>query len=91
MRLKWSEYARYKYSEQINHIALRNPTAAAKIASAVEETLERLLLFPRMGHIGRYSGTFEFSVKKAPLIVVYEIREEILIVLNIVHMAQDYP
>ena len=54
MRLTWSEYARYKYSEQINYIALRNPTAAAEIESTIEKTLSRILLFPRMGRVGRY-------------------------------------
>jgi plasmid stabilization system protein ParE len=90
MRLKWSEYARYKYSEQIGYIASRNPTAAAEIEATVEETLNRLLIFPRLGHIGRYPNTFECFIKKAPLIIVYEIREEIIVVLNILHTAQDY-
>jgi toxin ParE1/3/4 len=90
MRLKWSEYALSKYSEQIDYIASRNPTAAAEIEAAIEKTLNRILMFPRMGRIGRYPDTFECSVKKAPLIIVYELHEEIIIVLNILHMAQDY-
>ncbi|MDR1622311.1 MAG: type II toxin-antitoxin system RelE/ParE family toxin [Synergistaceae bacterium] len=44
-----------------------------------------------MGRVGRYPGTFECVVKKAPLIIVYELREEAIIVLNILHTAQDYP
>ena len=91
MRLTWSEYARYKYSEQISYIALRNPDAAEGIEAAIEKTLNRILLFPRTGRIGRYPDTFECSIKKAPLVLVYEIRGEVITVLNILHTAQDYP
>ena len=91
MRLKWSEYGRYKYVEQISYIAMRNPAAAEEIEAAIEETLNKILLFPRIGRIGRYPDTLEFLVKKAPLIIVYEIRGEIITVLNILHTAQDYP
>ena len=91
MRLTWSEYARYKYCEQISYIALRNPAAAEEIETTIEETLNRILRFPRMGRTGRYPDTFECLVKKAPLIIVYEICGEDIIVLNILHTAQDYP
>ena len=91
MRLKWSEYGRYKYSEQISYIAMRNPTAAEDIKVAIEKTLDSILLFPRIGRAGRYPDTFECLIKNAPLIIVYEIREEVITVLNILHTAQDYP
>jgi toxin ParE1/3/4 len=91
MRLKWSEYARFKYSEQISYIALRNPTAAEEIEVKIEETLNRILFFPRIGRTGRYPDTFECMVKNAPLVIVYEIYEENITVLNILHTSQDYP
>ena len=62
MRLKWSEYARHKYNEQISYIALRNPDAAEEIKATIEETLNRILLFPRIGRVGRYPDTFECLV-----------------------------
>ena len=91
MRLTWSEYARYKYSEQISYIALRNPKAAEDIEASIEKALNRILLFHRTGRTGRYPDTFECIVKKAPLIIVYEIREEMITVLNVLHTAQEYP
>jgi addiction module RelE/StbE family toxin len=91
MRIKWSEYARKKYNEQISYIALRNTTAAEEIKSSIEEMLDRILLFPRIGRAGCFPGTFECLVKKSPLIIVYEIyEEEYITVLNILHTAQDY-
>ena len=90
MRLTWSEYALYKYSEQISYIALRNPAAKEEIEAAIEKTLDNILFFPRIGRIGRYPDTFECLVKKAPLIIVYEIREEVITVLNILHTTQNY-
>jgi len=91
MRLKWSEYARQSYSEHISYIALHNLKAAEEIEAAIEKTLNRILLFPRVGQIGRYPDTFECLVKKAPLIIVYEIHEEFITILNILHTAQNYP
>jgi addiction module RelE/StbE family toxin len=91
MQLKWSKYAQYKYCEQISYISLRNPTAAEEIEIAIEKTLNTILLFPRIGQKGRYPDTFECLIKNAPLIIVYEIREEVIIVLNILHTAQNYP
>jgi plasmid stabilization system protein ParE len=44
-----------------------------------------------MGRVGRYPGTFEYVVSNSPLIIVYEIREDVIIVLNILHTSQDYP
>jgi len=91
MRLTWSEYARYKYCEQISYIALRNPTAAEKIAASIEETLNKILLYPRIGRVGRYPDTLECLIKKTSLIIVYEIHGEVITVLNILHTSQNYP
>jgi plasmid stabilization system protein ParE len=63
MRLKWSEYARCQYAEQISYIALRNIKAAEDIADSIEKTLNNILVFPNMGRIGRYADTLECVVK----------------------------
>jgi len=91
MLLKWSEYARYKYTEQIKYIALRNPNAAEEIEANIENTLNRILIYPHSGRIGRYPDTFECLVNKTHLIIVYKIHKEVITVLNILHTAQDYP
>ena len=91
MRLKWSKYASYKYQEQIGYIALRNADAAENVENAIEKALSTILVFPRIGRVGRCPDTFEYVVKNAPLIIVYEINKENITVLNILHMSQDYP
>jgi plasmid stabilization system protein ParE len=91
MRLKWSEYARFKYIEQIGYIALRNIEAAERIEAAVEGALDNVLAFPKIGRTGRVLGTFEYLIKNAPLIIVYKIHGEVITVLNILHTSQDYP
>ena len=91
MRIKWSEYARYQYSEQIRYIALRNPDAAEDIEGTIEKTISNFLVFPYIGRKGRYPDTFELLVKKTPLIIVYEIHEEVITILNILHAAQPLP
>jgi plasmid stabilization system protein ParE len=55
------------------------------------ESIEHLITFPRMGHVGRDDATLEWVVPQLPYIVVYEMlpeRDEI-IVTAVVHGAQD--
>ncbi|MDR1048180.1 MAG: type II toxin-antitoxin system RelE/ParE family toxin [Synergistaceae bacterium] len=54
-------------------------------------SLNHLLVFPGIGRVGRCPGTFEFSVKKAPLLIVYEVQGDVLTVLKILHTSRDYP
>ncbi len=91
MQLKWSEYALKKYDEQIGYIALRNFEAAEQIEESIENALNNIRCFPELGRRGRYPGTMEFILKKAPLIIVYHISDDLITILNIIHTSQDYP
>jgi addiction module RelE/StbE family toxin len=73
-----------------NWIAKDNAAVALKVVERLFASVEHLATFPRMGHVGRDKGTFEWVVPRLPYIVVYEIhreREEI-IVIAVVHGAQ---
>lgn len=91
MRLKWSTRALDQYAEQITYLALRNPDAAETIEKRLEDALDNLSVFPKMGKAGRVEGTFERIVKNTPLVVVYIIDIDAIVILNILHTSQDYP
>ena len=47
-------------------IARDDPTSAARVIDLIIENIERLALFPRMGHAGRVAGTLEWVVPSLP-------------------------
>ena len=91
MRLKWSEFALEEYEAQLFYLALENEELAVKTQGLLEAALSHLLVFPEIGRAGRCPGTFELAVKKAPLLIVYEVQGEVLTVLRILHTSRDYP
>jgi toxin ParE1/3/4 len=91
MQLKWSEFALEEYDAQLFYLALENEELAVKTQGLLEAALDHLLAFPEIGRAGRCPETFEFSVKKAPLLIVYEVQGGILTVLRILHTSRNYP
>ena len=91
MRLVFDDLALADLEGIYDWIAKDSPAAAKAVVNRLFESIEHLTTFPRMGHVGRDEGTFEWVVPKLPYIVVYEIyveRDE-LIITSVVHGAQD--
>ncbi len=72
-------------------IAQDSPVAAKTVVERPFSSIELLVSFPRIGHAGRISGTFEWVVPRLPYVVVYEIDEpgERVIVNSVFHGAQS--
>ena len=78
--------------EALTHIATihsyiegRSPVAAAHVIERVFADAGRLAEFPHVGHLGAVPGTYEWTVRGLPYIIVHEIDDEKndLIVLGI--------
>ena len=91
MRLKWSSLARLHYIEQISYIGDRNLSAALKIKEKIKTATDKLLIHPEIGKKGRCEGTRELVVVGTPVIIVYTIGHQEILIANILHTAQDYP
>ena len=91
MRLVFDDLALGDLENIYDWIAKSNPTAAKAVVDRLFESIEHLLTFPRMGHVGRDEATFEWVVPQLPYIVVYELHPErdALIITAVVHGAQD--
>ena len=91
MKLVFDDRALADLEGIYNWIARDNPKAALAVVERVFESVEHLATFPRMGHVGRDEGTFEWVVPRLPYIVVYEIHPEKdeVIVVAVVHGARD--
>lgn len=91
MKLVFDEKALVDLEGIYNWIAKDNPTAAMAVVERVFESTEHLAAFPKMGHVGRDEGTFEWAVPRLPYIVIYEIHRErdAIIVVAVVHGVQE--
>jgi len=92
VRLRFTAEAREHIAGIYSYIRDRNPVAATQVVARIRFAAEQLAEFPRMGHVGRVSGTHEWVVGGLPYIIVYQTdaadTDEVLI-LGIFHAAQD--
>jgi len=72
-------------------VAKDSAQGARSMVSRILGTIERLNLFPEMGHKGTDEGTYERIVSGTPYIIVYEIRKKpsAVLAIAVVHGARD--
>jgi len=72
-------------------IAQESPATARVVIDRLFSSIELLISFPRIGHVGRDPDTFEWVVPRLPYIVVYEVdrQGERVIVTAVFHGAQN--
>lgn len=91
MRVRYALGARSDIDRIYEFLSKKNPTAASRVVSRIRQSADRLGEFPYLGHAGRAGGTYEWTVRRLPYIVVYEVLEDSaeVLVLGIFHGAQD--
>lgn len=91
MKIQITKPATADLEEIENYIHQDNPAAAARMVLRVLEAIEYLLMYPNMGRVGRVPKTKELVISGTPFIVVYQIRQQIIFVLRILHAARKWP
>jgi toxin ParE1/3/4 len=89
MRLRYSSEARRQIQAIGDYIAQDNPKAARRVVGRIEAAARLLSKFPRIGRIGRVSGTREWVLSDLPYRVVYEIKGGEIMILNVFHTSQN--
>ena len=69
----------------------RDMSTANRIARVLYEAVQSLRTMPYRGRSGRLENTRELVIPRLPYIIVYQILEERLMVLNVLHGAQRWP
>lgn len=91
--VRWSTDALTDLSEQIAYIAAENPSAATRVANAIDKTATGLGEMP-IGRPGRVTGTYEKSVTGLPYILAYFLAnpagEETVVIVRVIHTARDW-
>jgi addiction module RelE/StbE family toxin len=69
----------------------RDLETANRIARAIYDAVQSLRTMPYRGRSGRLENTRELVIARLPYIVVYQVFEERLVILNVLHGAQRWP
>jgi toxin ParE1/3/4 len=91
MRVCWTTDAADDLERICDYIAEGRPESARRVAQSVVERIGTLTTFPRLGRSGRVKGTREIAFPPLPFVAIYELHDEEVVVLRILHGAQRWP
>ncbi len=91
MKLVFDDQALADLENIHSWIAQDSPATAKSVVDRLFGSIELLISFPFIGHVGHDPDTFEWVVPRLPYIVVYEVdqAQEQVIVTAVFHGAQD--
>ncbi len=90
MKLIWTRLAQQDRRSIRSYIAQDNPAAALALDALFSEKAARLVDHPALGRPGRVAGTREL-VAHRNYIVIYDLADEKLRVLRVLHAARQWP
>jgi toxin ParE1/3/4 len=73
-----------------NYIFEKTPEHAARLIREIYDAPSGLREFPNRGRPGKKQGTRELVLSSLPYVIVYQVRDEMLYVLRILHGAQEW-
>lgn len=90
MKLRFTPRAIANLVEITDYIHDRNPAAAQRVRSAIYESLQNLILFPRVGQRQKTPGVRKLVTRKYPYLVYYTVDEAAgeIVILNVKHPAR---
>ena len=91
MRVRWTTDAADDLERICDDIAESRPESARRVAQSVVDRIGTLETFPHLGRPGRVQGTREIAFPPLPFVAIYEVDDDQIIVLRILHGAQRWP
>ena len=88
--VRWSDEATTDLVDIIDYIEQHNPIAAQSLHAAIVQSAENLPLMPYLFRLGRVVGTREHVVHPN-YIVVYQVGDDAIDILRVLHSRQQYP
>lgn len=90
MKLRWTPEAEQDRSVVWDYIAADNLQAAVRMDELFSDAAAKLVDFPHLGRSGKISGTHELILHES-YCLVYEVEDETVWVLALVHTARQWP
>lgn len=91
MTLHLTEAARDDVRAIYTYYAERSPASAERVVGTILKAANGLTRFPLIGKPGAVEGTRERLVTRYPYRIVYRLEGETIVVLRIIHGAQQWP
>ncbi|MDX8460821.1 type II toxin-antitoxin system RelE/ParE family toxin [Mesorhizobium humile] len=91
MKIVWSAFALSDRDGIFTHIEADNPAAAIVVDERIVAATGRLRDFPESGRTGRLAGTRELVIVGTPYVAVYQLVENRIRILRVLHGAQRWP
>src|SRR5688572_18832314 len=88
--LEWREAARADLLAIVDYISDDNPDAAQRLKDEIEDKVSKLPEHPQLYRLGRIVGTREMFVQPN-YIVVYAESTQAVVILRVLHAAQQWP
>jgi toxin ParE1/3/4 len=90
VRVEWTGEAELNALDIADHIAIDSPSAALAQIREIRTQVDLLAHHPNLGRLGRVPGTRELVIARTPYIVAYRIEDESVVVIRILHGAQQW-
>jgi len=90
VKLEWTEAALADRDQIFDFIEQENPPAAIRLDERFRDLAARLANHPLIGRPGRVQNTREL-VAHRNYILVYEVEEDIVRILRVLHSARRWP
>lgn len=90
LQIVWSDEAQGDLRSLIEYISQRNPPAARRMKTLVDDAILPVVEHPYLFRPGRVAGTREIVVHPN-YILVYQVGDGSLVVLRVLHARQQYP
>ncbi len=91
MQPRWTTAAAADLEGIAEYLFEKSPQNAAPLVRKIYEAPSILRIYPNLGRPGKKVGTRELVITPLPYIVIYQILEDTLYVVRILHGAQDWP
>lgn len=90
-RLEYSRRYFRRLEEIHERIVEDNPAVAARMVERIRTAVERLAASPAIGRPGRIADTRELVISGTPYIVPYQVEDDVVQVITILHSSQKWP
>ncbi len=91
MEVRFSESSLEDLRSIREYICANNEEAAKKVVEHILEQIETILANnPSIGRAGRVLRTREFVISKYPYIVPYQVRENTIYILRVLHTSRKW-
>jgi addiction module RelE/StbE family toxin len=91
MRIVWTPAATNDLEQISDYLWEQNPVTAVRLVRQIFSAASDLKKFPNRGRPGKKDGTRELVLPGLPYIIIYEVSEQAVRIVRVLHGAQRWP